>query len=78
MLKIPASMMLLKCGRCGHEDDFDLFCQTPIGGDLPPGTHQCPACKRAWRMESQGDGKRYPSGLVIPPTRKAVTIPTIL
>jgi len=78
MITIPDSMMLLKCGKCGHEADFEEFCRTPITGELPRGTHQCPACKRAWRMESTGKGIHYPSGLYIPPTRKSVTIPTIL
>jgi hypothetical protein len=78
MIAIPPSYVLLTCGKCRHEDDFDAFCQTPITGQLPPGTHQCPACKTAWKMEATESAKLYPSGLYIPATRKSVTIPTIL
>lgn len=38
----------LSC-RCGHVDDLDNFCKTPINGDLPNGCFQCPACGYAWR-----------------------------
>ena len=71
-------MMLLCCGQCGHEADFFDFCRTPITGDLPSGTHQCPKCKKAWQMESQGKGRFYESGLYIPAKRIAVSIPTML
>lgn len=75
---IPESMMLLKCGRCGHEADFFDFCRTPVGGDLPQGTHQCPKCLRAWRMEKREEGRWLAGGLYIPPGRRAVSIPSIL
>jgi hypothetical protein len=75
---IPDSYMLLTCAKCAHTADFFDFCRTPITGALPSGTHQCPNCKKAWRMESQGNAQHYPSGLTIPATRVAVTIPTIL
>ncbi len=78
MIAIPESMMLLKCGKCGHEADFFDFCQTPITGELPKGTHQCPVCKRAWRMEKVEEDRHYASGLFIPGKRAAVEIPTIL
>jgi len=71
-------MMLLKCGKCGHESDFEDFCHTTITGELPNGTHQCPSCRRAWRMENITKGQWFPNGLYIPPGRRAVTIPTIL
>lgn len=78
MIAIPESMMLLSCGKCGHTSDFFDFCSIPIGGELPKGTHQCPACKRAWRMEKVEEDRRYASGLFIPGKRAAVSIPTIL
>jgi hypothetical protein len=78
MIKIPDSMMLVTCGYCGHTDDFDLFTKTPVNGDTAPGTYQCPKCRKAWAMRPQGDGKRYSSGLVIPPTVKATPIPSTL
>lgn len=78
MIAIPDSMMLLKCAKCGHEADFEEFCHTPITGDLPRGTHQCPNCKRAWRMEKIEPDRIYDCGLIIPGKRAAVSIPTIL
>ena len=78
MIAIPDSYMLLTCGKCGHEADFFDFCHTPITGELPNGTHQCPKCRKAWKMETQGEAKWYHSGLFIPAGRRAVEIPTIL
>lgn len=78
MITIPDSYMLLRCGQCSHEDDFDAFCRTPITGELPNGTHQCPKCRKAWRMEVVEPGWHSPSGYYIPPKRKAKQIPTIL
>ena len=77
MISIPDSMCLLTC-KCGHEADIEEFQQTPITGKLPCGTYQCPSCRKAWRMESQGKGEFYPSGLYIPAKRNAVSIPTML
>ena len=46
-------MITLSC-KCGHVDELDKFCRTTIGGDLPPGQFQCPACNYAWqRRESE-------------------------
>lgn len=42
-------MIRLTCGHCGHQDELDCFCRTPIGGELPKGQYQCPACNIAWR-----------------------------
>ena len=72
------SMMALTCGKCGHTADFEEFCRTPITGELPPGTHQCPYCRRAWKMEKFEEGRWLEGGLWIPAGRRAVTIPTIL
>ncbi len=78
MQTIPESMMLLCCGKCGHEADFFDFCRTPIIGELPNGTHQCPKCRKAWKMEQIDEGYWLDSGHWIPAGRRAVTIPTIL
>lgn len=78
MITIPESYMLLSCGKCGHEADFFDFCHTPIRGDLPSGTHQCPKCRKAWKMEKYEEGQWLASGQYIPPGRRAVSIPTIL
>jgi hypothetical protein len=78
MTAIPDSMCLLRCVRCGHEADFELFQRTPVSGELPAGTFQCPGCRRAWRMESEGVGQWFENGLYIPAKRVAVQIPTIL
>lgn len=78
MITIADSMVSLTCSKCGHTADFLEFCRTPITGELPAGTHQCPACRRAWRMEAITEGRWTSSGLYIPPGRRSVTIPTIL
>lgn len=78
MITIPDSYMLLTCAKCGHEADFFDFCHTPITGDLPSGTHQCPKCRRAWRMEKFEEGRFFDSGLYVPPARRAVEIPSML
>ena len=77
-MTIPDSYMMMTCGKCGHEADFFDFCQTPITGDLPKDTHQCPKCKGAWKMEKIEEGRWLDGGLYIPPKRRAVAIPTIL
>ena len=78
MITIPESYMMLSCGKCGHEADFFDFCHTPITGELPMGTHQCPKCRKAWKMEKFEEGQWLDSGLWIPPGRRAVSIPTVL
>lgn len=40
----------ITCGYCRHTDDFDKFIRT-VTGELPVGSYQCPACRRAWRVE---------------------------
>ena len=67
----------ITCGACGHAADFDDFCTTPVGGDLPAGQYQCPACLRAFRRKS-GPGTHYPSGLYVPGEAKIVTVETRL
>jgi hypothetical protein len=78
MIAIPESYMLITCGKCSHEADFFDFCSTPITGDLPSGTHQCPKCRKAWKMETFEKGQWFNSGLYIPAGRRAVSIPTML
>lgn len=78
MISIPDSYMTMTCAKCGHEADFFDFCSTPITGELPNGTHQCPKCRKAWRMEKITEGRWLEGGLYIPPGRRAVSIPTIL
>ena len=75
------SYCLLKCGKCGHEDDFFEFTKTPVFGELPRGSHQCPSCKKAWKMEKVGEARTFQSGgefLHIPADRKIVPIPSFL
>lgn len=36
--------MLITCGGCGHVGDFEGFVSTPVYGELPKNTFQCPAC----------------------------------
>lgn len=40
--------------KCGHTADLDEFCRTTIGGELPAGQFQCPACQVAWRRVESG------------------------
>jgi hypothetical protein len=78
MTTISESYVMLECGKCGHESDFMDFCSTPITGDLPRGTYQCPSCKNAWRMEKFEEGQFLDGGLYIPPGCRPVAVPTIL
>lgn len=78
MIAIPDSYVIMTCVKCRHEADFFDFCTTPVTGELPNGTHQCPACRHAWRMEVVAPGRFYESGLYIPPERRAVVIPSVL
>ena len=36
---------------CGHEASLDAFTTSPMAGELPPGSFQCPQCSRAWHIE---------------------------
>lgn len=78
MMTIPESYVILKCGACGHADDFMEFRKTPIGGELPGGQHQCPKCGTAWKYENITKGKWHANGLYIPPGRKYIRIPSTL
>lgn len=78
MIAIPDSYVMLTCAHCGHTADLFDFCKTPITGELPDGTHQCPACRKAWRMEVVEPGRWIGTSYFIPAKRKAVQIPTIL
>lgn len=78
MSTIPESYVALTCRHCGHTADLFDFTATPITGELPSGTYQCPACRRAWRMEKTAPGRWTSSGFFIPPTMRAVAVPTML
>ena len=52
----PFSDIGITCGSCGHSDHIDRFTATPIGGALPPGTYQCPACNVAIRIRTAAEG----------------------
>lgn len=45
------SMCNVTCGHCKNTADLMEFCTTEIQGELPSGQYQCPACKRAWKVE---------------------------
>lgn len=70
-MNVTASYCAITCGKCGHYADFFDFRATPIGGELPANQYQCPHCRAAWRMEPQGRGTLYESGLYVPPAVKA-------
>ncbi len=44
-------MCNLHCGACGHSADLGEFCRTTMGGELPSGHYQCPACSIAWQVK---------------------------
>lgn len=67
------SSFFITCGYCGHTDDFDNFCRTPINGKLPKNTFQCPRCKRAFHREI-GPAKVLSSGFVVPGDVKIVGV----
>jgi|LGVF01.2.fsa_nt_gb hypothetical protein len=60
--------------RCGHADEFECFCRTEIGGELPKGQFQCPECGEAWAVRSKGAPTMTPSGFVIPAKREIVAV----
>lgn len=68
-------MITMTCGQCQHQADLDEFMKTPIGGQLPKGVFQCPACQKAFERKTMVPGIRYPSGLFIPgPVQIVATI----
>jgi transposase len=66
--------MLMSCGKCGHIDDIDAFCSTPIYGELTRGTYQCPACGIAIQLRISGPGTLSPSGLYVPGSVELVEV----
>lgn len=65
--------------RCGHTADLSEFDQTPVNGDLPAGTFQCPKCKHAWTYRAVGTGRLICGGTHwIPPDRVVETVPSRL
>lgn len=67
----------IRCGNCGHKADAWAFCETPVSGELPVGTFQCPACHVAFRM-CQGPPKIYESGFVVPGDVTIVEVDSVL
>jgi len=70
------SMMSIHC-KCGHEADFLEFKSTPITGDLPAGTYQCPACRTAWTTRP-GPPRIGWSGMVLPGKTETHELPSVL
>ena len=46
-------MVGIRCAHCGQTNDFDLFCQTPMGIPLPSFQYQCPVCQYAFKIEKK-------------------------
>lgn len=63
------------CCPCGHQADLEQFRCTPIAGELPRDHYQCPACRRAWKVET-GPPRIGWSGMVLPGKTRTVEIPT--
>jgi hypothetical protein len=70
--------MLITCGSCGQSADIDAFTRTPVGGELPKNTFQCPACGCAFERRVKGPGTRYESGLYVPGPMEVVRVETRL
>lgn len=70
-------MVTMTCGGCGHQDDLDEFCRTPISGELPRGVYQCPACRLAFQRII-GPAEVLPWGGVIPGRVKLVKVQGVL
>jgi hypothetical protein len=66
-VKFGRNLCNIRC-ECGHEADIEAFCSTPINGDLPAGTYQCPSCWRAWRvgLEFEFSWSTYKRGVIVP------------
>lgn len=58
-------MWTITCGSCGHETDADRFCRTPMFGQLPKNTYQCPKCKTAFERR-MAPATVLESGFVMP------------
>lgn len=58
-------MCWITCGCCGHKDDYIHFTRTPVYGDLPKDTFQCPRCHVAISRR-YGTPIMYDSGFVAP------------
>jgi len=57
----------IQCGMCGHTNDFDLFCVSPLGLPLPKFHYQCPHCQHAWELVRTTTPTVSPCGLIMPP-----------
>lgn len=67
--------MMMTCCACGHQDDIDLFCCTPVCGPLPQSTYQCPHCGYAIERRF-GSAKLHPTGWVEPGKVDLVPVPS--
>jgi hypothetical protein len=57
----------IQCGMCGHTNDFDLFCVSPLGLPLARFCYQCPKCNHAWELVRKTPPTVSPCGLIMPP-----------
>lgn len=69
--------MKMTCGECGHTADIDKWTKTPVAGDLPRNTYQCPACKYAFERR-QAKPTVYPNGFVMPGAISLVRVAAVL
>ena len=45
----------ITCSECGKSTDALAWRETPITGELPPETYQCPSCRMAFVRERTGN-----------------------
>jgi len=55
-MDIDALIPTIRCGACGEVSPMDEWCRTPINGELPAGTYQCPRCQFAIRKRAPSEG----------------------
>lgn len=68
---------VMTCGECGHAASLDSFRSTPVSGDLPTGTFQCPKCHCAVR-KTYTDAVVYPGGFIDPGDVSMKPVPGVL
>jgi hypothetical protein len=74
--ELGPSMVNITCA-CGHEADFMEFRTSPVAGELPRHTYQCPKCKKAWKVQCGKPWKGW-SGMILPGKTEVIRTTTSL
>ncbi len=57
-------LFTITCGHCQKASACELWFVTPVGGELPHGEYQCPACGRAFRREHRPFARSWEKSVV--------------